>query len=439
MSGETEQNNSPILFVFLMAIALWLYLKSLRLYQLSDKIKYTPTTKVIAATPGVVEISGKAESAGLTVSPISHKKCAYYFLLVERYIRAGKSSRWAFTLSEYADCFYVNDRTGRILVFPLPGNTRLLPEFVGISKDLDKSFQRVSFSNIFFSEEKKKFPKHIDKFIDQNPVLRNYANKGYKLRFTEYVIDINQDVYVIGKAIENPDNDARLMITNNKKDTFYLAESNEKKVLSHVTSSTTFGVFCGVFGVPFFVFLVLHGLKINPLISILLAMFIYFIFIGWLSWVRSIALYNGIVLLRRNVDRARANIDVLLEKRSVLIPNLVKVVKKSTKYESSLLTEITKLRTFISSDDFIHKLESESSKNKVKTLLAVLEKYPELKANKNYLLLQEQLDRIETEIAESRSFYNDSVTIYNTWIKKFPFLFIARFIGFKPIKYIKIQ
>ncbi len=150
-------------------------------------------------------------------------------------------------------------------------------------------------------------------------------------------------------------------------------------------------------------------------------------------------IYNNLIRLRNNVSRAWSNIDVLLEKRHDLIPNLIEVVKGYSKYEKTLLVQLTSMRSSLdkvedgSSQD---KMATSSNVSKtVKTLFANVEKYPDLKANDEFVELQKALVEIEDEIADSRTFYNDSVKIYNTNITVVPYDFFAAILSYKPLPY----
>jgi LemA protein len=152
------------------------------------------------------------------------------------------------------------------------------------------------------------------------------------------------------------------------------------------------------------------------------------------------SVYNGLVSLRNNMDKAWANIDVLLKQRTDLIPNLVEAVKGYMKYEKQVLTDITALRTSMMSAQTPREkaVASEGISAALKTIFAVSEKYPNLKANENFLQLQNQLVAIENQIADRREFYNDAVMLYNTRIKSVPDNIIAGMFNFRESEYFKV-
>ncbi|MFT4310043.1 MAG: LemA family protein [Candidatus Woesearchaeota archaeon] len=146
-----------------------------------------------------------------------------------------------------------------------------------------------------------------------------------------------------------------------------------------------------------------------------------------------ILMYNGLVRLRNQVKNAFAQIDVQLKRRNDLIPNLVDTVKGYMKHEKEILENVTKARSAVmnaGSVDAKAKASGELS-NTLKSLFAVAENYPNLKANENFLQLQEELTGTENKIAYSRQHYNDMVMYFNTKIEVFPSNIIAGTFGFK--------
>ena len=145
-----------------------------------------------------------------------------------------------------------------------------------------------------------------------------------------------------------------------------------------------------------------------------------------------IGAYNGLVTLRQRVKNAWSQIDVQLQRRFDLIPNLVETVKGYTSHEEGVLTKVTELRTSWAKASTVHEkseLANELS-NTLKTIMAVSENYPDLKASKNFSELQEELQNTENKISYSRQFYNDIVTKYNTKLEVFPSNLIASMFHF---------
>lgn len=143
-------------------------------------------------------------------------------------------------------------------------------------------------------------------------------------------------------------------------------------------------------------------------------------------------IYNGLIRKKNGVENSLAQIDVQLKRRSELIPNLVEAVKGYMKHERSVLTSLTKARTSIMKASSMKAKAKASGEitNALKTLFAVAENYPNLKANENFLQLQEEITGTENKIAYARQHYNDSVMDFNISIQVFPNRVFARRMGF---------
>ena len=140
-----------------------------------------------------------------------------------------------------------------------------------------------------------------------------------------------------------------------------------------------------------------------------------------------ISVYNSLVTLRQRVKNAFGQMDVQLQRRFDLIPNLVETVKGYMTHKSDTLAKVTELRTAWAGAKTVDekaKLDNELS-NTLKTIMAVAEAYPDLKANQNFESLQNELTETEDKISYSRQFYNDTVTRYNTKLELFPSNIIA--------------
>ena len=155
-----------------------------------------------------------------------------------------------------------------------------------------------------------------------------------------------------------------------------------------------------------------------------------------------IATYNGLVRLRNQVKNAWAQIDVQLKRRYDLIPNLVETVKGYMKFERETLEAVTKARNVAMQASSAGAGERGKAEGELSTaltrLLAVVERYPELKANQNFLALQEELTSTENKISFSRQYYNDSVLGYNNQTQMFPSNIIASMTGFKPGEFFEV-
>jgi LemA protein len=153
--------------------------------------------------------------------------------------------------------------------------------------------------------------------------------------------------------------------------------------------------------------------------------------IGLIAW--GIGLYNGLITLKNIVDEAWSGISVQLKRRYDLIPNLVETVKGYAKHEKGTLEKITELRSSAMQTTSIEEkgqIENQLT-GALKSLFAVAESYPDLKANQNFLDLQKQLSEVEDNIQNARRYYNGTVRDFNTKIQVFPNSLIANFLNFK--------
>ncbi len=151
--------------------------------------------------------------------------------------------------------------------------------------------------------------------------------------------------------------------------------------------------------------------------------------------------YNRLITLKNRIENAWSQIDVQLKRRYDLIPNLVNTVKGYVKHEKEVLTAVTKARTSLMKADSIEQKAQASNQitDALKSLFAVAEAYPKLKANKNFLMLQEELAGTESKIAYARQFYNDNVLRLNTAIQRFPTSIIASMFHFDKKEYFKAE
>jgi LemA protein len=163
------------------------------------------------------------------------------------------------------------------------------------------------------------------------------------------------------------------------------------------------------------------------LVSVAFLLFV----VGALVYV--VILFNELVRLRNDNDRAWANIDVLLRQRHDEIPNLVESVKGYMAHEQQVLTALTQARAASQqATTLAQKAQADvMMTGALRGLFAVAENYPNLKASDNFLKLQTRISELEERIADRREFYNDDVNTYNTRINQFPEMFLAGMMGLK--------
>lgn len=154
-----------------------------------------------------------------------------------------------------------------------------------------------------------------------------------------------------------------------------------------------------------------------------------------------VAQYNGFVVLKTRILEALSGIDVQLKRRADLIPNVVETVKGYAKHEKGVFTEVTKARTaLMGAKSPGEKAEADNMlSGALKSLFAVAEAYPDLKANTNFQDLQRQLEDTEDKVAYSRQFYNSNVLDFNTKIQMFPSNLIANAFAFKVFEFFEAE
>ena len=145
-----------------------------------------------------------------------------------------------------------------------------------------------------------------------------------------------------------------------------------------------------------------------------------------------ISIYNSLIRLKNNIAKAWSNIDVLLKQRHDELSKLLKTVKGYMEYEKDVLTKVTEARTtFLSAQTVGDKAKADNvMTGALKSLFAVAENYPDLKANTSFLQFQDRISELENQIADRREFYNDSVNTFNIRIEQIPDVFIARALGY---------
>jgi len=169
------------------------------------------------------------------------------------------------------------------------------------------------------------------------------------------------------------------------------------------------------------------GLKILLVIGILIAILV----------ISFIGTYNGLVSRREEVDAAWSQIDVQLQRRYDLIPNLVATVKEYAAHEEEVFASVAEARSKLAGAASISEMAEADAElsSALSRLLAIAEAYPELKANQNFINLQDELAGTENRIATARRDYNQTARSYNTSIRRFPTNIIAGMFGFESVDY----
>jgi LemA protein len=170
---------------------------------------------------------------------------------------------------------------------------------------------------------------------------------------------------------------------------------------------------------------------------ILLAMLFAVVGVLWYL----VTIYNGLIALKNDIDKAWANIDVMLKQRHDELTKLLDVVKGYMDYERDTLQKITQARSMYQQAVTIdQKAQADQSMTAaLRGFFAVAENYPDLKANNNFMQLQKRITELESQIADRREFYNDSVNTFNIRIQQVPDTFVASFMNLAPKPMFKVE
>jgi hypothetical protein len=250
--------------------------------------------------------------------------------------------------------------------------------------------------------------------------LYGVANSQHRRRFSETLIPLHSTIYVIGHAREREDIVAVEIAYDEDEPLFVISTSSEEDVSRGYGYWFYFWVFFGF--IP-----TLFGLvagQSSDISSWLLPVMIYLAALatGW-----TLVVYNSLVSLRNSVEQAWSMVDIQLNRRSDLIPKLVKIVEGYQIHEKSLLTLIATLRA-----QSVSGSNTKSDPEGVAPVLSVaIEKNPELRAGQNFLQLQRSLEETEQRIALARDYYNELAMFYNTRLEVIPDTLVAKVAGLK--------
>ncbi len=168
----------------------------------------------------------------------------------------------------------------------------------------------------------------------------------------------------------------------------------------------------------------------------------YFIILGIIALIAIIVIvyFNKFAVLGNRIENSLSQIDVQLRKRADLVPNLIETVKGYARHEKGIMEKVTEARkALIGAKDIVGKMKAGNTlSNAIGRLFAIAENYPQLKANENFLQLQQELSAIEDKVAYSRQYYNDSILDYNTLYTTFPGSFFASIFGKSKKEYLNI-
>lgn len=180
---------------------------------------------------------------------------------------------------------------------------------------------------------------------------------------------------------------------------------------------------------------------IGGYLMISLGALIFVLIVGVVALSMGINIYNGMISLRNQLERAWSNIDVILKQRYDEIPQLIQVIEQYAGYEAGLLQKLAEARKHYGEASSIgDKIKaSQEMSFALKGVIAIGEAYPELKTNENFIQLQSRVSQLESMIADRREAYNEAVTNFNTRIDQFPDMFVAKLLNYQRQEFFKVD
>lgn len=382
-----------------------------------------PTSKTTGVFIGFVELKGTAESAQPLTSYLAGDACVHYAWTVEEHWSrtytttetdnkgntrtvTHHDSGWA-RVDDGGETipFYLQDDCGVILIQPAGAKIEPLPLFdqtCGAGDPL---------------------------YYGKGPA-RAVANSDYRRRFVERGIPLQTPLYIVGQSRERQDIVAPEIAADARAPMFLISTRSEERVSGGMKWGSRIWAALGLLaGVGFIIWRdAAQNADFAARAGIYLAVGAGYLFLGALAWV--LMVFNCLVDLRNRVRQAWSLVDVQLQRRADLIPNLVNCVKGYRDHESALQTELAALRDQLAATP--PGVGGPDHGAISKQVIAVAERYPELKASAAFLSLQKTLSDTEQRIALARSYFNEIATHYNTRLETVPERYVAKLGAMKP-------
>jgi hypothetical protein len=383
-----------------------------------------PTSKVHGVFIGLVELKGAAQCEKPLVSYLTERACVYYsYDIQERWSRlvtttesdgrggtrtvTRQESGWTTVDSRTESTpFYLQDDTGSLLV--RPSGARI--EALGVFDQTCSTFDAL--------------------YYGKGPSTRIMNSDGVR-RFVETAIPLQAPLFVVGQARERQDVVAPEIAEGPQAREFLISVRTEEEVSGGLGWQIGLFFLLGAVMAPggHILSYPVAGNDFDPIsVAFFVGEFSLFVLVWFVGWL--ITVYNSMVELRQRVDQGWGQVDIQLKRRHDLIPNLVNAVKGYRDHEASTQAALAGLRSQLTATppgqaggDF------QSLQGEIKVLK---EAYPDLKADQNFLALQQELSDTEQRIALARSYFNSIATFYNTRLQVVPDRFIAALGGMQP-------
>lgn len=402
---------------------------SFRAHRRKRIIDHTPTSKVRGIFMGLVEVKGTAEVGYPLRSFLAEQFCVYYDFSVREHwsrivretyrdsegrtrTRTRRESGWSTVASDKQMLpFYLKDETGAVLVDPY-----------GASITADTVFDQHCTRGDWL-------------YYGKGPA-HSVSNSDHRRHFVEKAILLHRPLYTIGQAFEREDIVAPMIGHHTRAPFFMISTKREESISqSYSLQYWLLGILGAVLAVGGAIFSLASGANAEPgnsfcvpLLGAGVYLFAWLVGSAWIS-------YNSMITLRNRVNQAYSNVEVQLKRRHDLIPNIVRVVKAYQRHERETFELISNLRSQANATK--PGLAGDDPKAVAPTLRALVEAYPDLKANQQFGKLQQSLIKTEQRIALAREYYNDIVAFYNRQIQVVPDNYLAKFANLKPEKFIE--
>ncbi|MBU2864473.1 LemA family protein [Reinekea forsetii] len=363
-------------------------LKAIRFKRL---VEFIPTSKTTGLSYGLAELNGQAKThTHALTSPLNQQECFAYEYCIEQKQGTGKNQKWV-EIESGAErvSFSLKDELGRVRVNP-------------------------NEANIEYSDQK----------VEQ---------KGSR-RYTEKWLATGAQLYCLGFARIDTETAGQLILAEdpNKEMKFLISAKTEQQViLGKGVNGFLLTGFALMFGIVAATMWLTLQSNFSPLDLLKVSLVVPAILLG----ITVIMHYNGLVFLRQRIHKTAADIDTLLQKRADLFPRLAEIVSAYLSHESDVMKQLVNARSQVTpvGESVVEAETQLKTQNAAKhSLLALVEQYPDLKANKPIELIMQQMSEAEDELALIRQGYNDAVMLYNNQIEKLPDVFLAKLFAFKP-------
>ncbi len=427
--------NLPIAIGFL-ALCFGLFVYFIGFTDWYDKrlLDCTPVSKCRSVALGPAVVSGRVGGPGAIPSLIAHLPCFISRVVVEEYKQSGRSKQWRTVHKrEWRMPFYLIDETGEVKI--LPDKAVLwLQEDVKYSSETGLVEYSAAASNRATQQTEA-----LDDMFREYCITRG-LNTYAQLRFTETNLSPGDPVFVYGSASAGRDvgdKDATV-IQKTFWQTPYIMEGDRSDMLRKLKTRGLLRVLGGSFAVIIGTGILAHATTTTETTAVwtdylmspssAFGEFTSLFFLAALGvFIYAALIYNGLVSLRNEVDRAFSNVDVLLQQRFDLIPNLVSVCKAYMEHESSVMQAVSASRgQWTAARGRTDKINAAAiAVPALRQLLATAEAYPRLRANENFLQLQQSLSTLEEQVADRRELYNSAVSLFNSRIKMVPDRLVA--------------